>query len=437
MSREFVNISACYRAISGVLAKLPFKKTRLKVRWFVSWLLVPALVLSNLLTGCTLPQVTAEQGNTLPTQEKTLSPAQERRILAAEKRIFLDLSLEFLGEFQLPPQTFEDTPVGGLSGIAYDRKRDRFYAISDDPSGFAPARFYTLRLALNSDSAGEISIQNVEVEGVTQLIGEDGQPFERDLINPEGIAYAPPNSIFVASEGIANLEIPPFVQKFDLNTGQWQQNLPIPPRYIPDRSNPDNRQGVQNNLGFESLTVDSGGVGEPLRLFTATEMPLEQDRDPPSADQEVKNRLMHYLISDLPPLLISEHLYLMDTGPRWSVANGLTELLTLGRGGHFLSLERSLGFLGYGAKIYQLATGAATDTSAIASLKGELRKIEPVRKKLLLDLSTLGITLDNLEGMTLGPRLPDGTESLLLVSDNNFDEAQVTQFLLFRLKQGH
>jgi hypothetical protein len=51
----------------------------------------------------------------------------------------------------------------------------------------------------------------------------------------------------------------------------------------------------------------------------------------------------------------------------------------------------------------------------------------------VLDLSTLGIYLDNLEGMALGPRLPDGTQSLLLVSDDNFSNSQLTQFLLFRL----
>lgn len=47
----------------------------------------------------------------------------------------------------------------------------------------------------------------------------------------------------------------------------------------------------------------------------------------------------------------------------------------------------------------------------------------------------LSIPLENLEGMALGPRLQDGTKSLLLVSDNNFG-AEATQFLLFRLKQG-
>ena len=100
---------------------------------------------------------------------------------------------------------------------------------------------------------------------------------------------------------------------------------------------------------------------------------------------------------------------------------------------NFLSLERTYGLSGAGAKIFQVATGAATDTSGIATLKGDISRINPVKKKLVLDLSTLGIYLDNLEGMTLGSRLPDGSQSLLLVSDDNFNDAQLTQFLLFRL----
>ena len=39
--------------------------------------------------------------------------------------------------------------------------------------------------------------------------------------------------------------------------------------------------------------------------------------------------------------------------------------------------------------------------------------------------------LDNVEGMTFGPRLRDGRRTLLLVSDNNFAATQFTQFLLF------
>ena len=51
--------------------------------------------------------------------------------------------------------------------------------------------------------------------------------------------------------------------------------------------------------------------------------------------------------------------------------------------------------------------------------------------ELPLDLRTLGIPLDNVEGMTLGPTLPDGRRSLVMVSDNNFAASQFTQFLLF------
>ena len=33
--------------------------------------------------------------------------------------------------------------------------------------------------------------------------------------------------------------------------------------------------------------------------------------------------------------------------------------------------------------------------------------------------------------MTFGPKLPDGRQSLILVSDNNFAATQFTQFLMF------
>jgi hypothetical protein len=116
-------------------------------------------------------------------------------------------------------------------------------------------------------------------------------------------------------------------------------------------------------------------------------------------------------------------------------STGLTELIALPQEGYFLSLERTLGFSGFGAKIFQVATNNATDTSMLLSIKGKQNLIVPVRKKLLLDLSDLGIKLDNLEGMTLGSRLKDGSQTLILVSDNNFKEEQVTQFLIFRLEK--
>ncbi len=172
-------------------------------------------------------------------------------------------------------------------------------------------------------------------------------------------------------------------------------------------------------------------------MFTATESALFQDSLPPNSEDPNRIRLLHYLIGNIAsPMLVAEHLYLLDTPPNGTIGHGLTELLALDTQGHFLSLERAYGLFGFSIKVYQIALGGATDTSNIVSLNGDISRIDPVKKKLLLDLNELEIDLDNLEGMTLGPRLPDGSQSLILVSDDNFSEAQVTQFLLFSLKSG-
>ena len=358
----------------------------------------------------------------------------------AKDRSFPEMSLDFLGEYQLPKINFEGAPVGGLSGITYDSKgmsgvtsqAYRFYALSDDPSENGDARFYSLRLDLTSVDSPNIGLKKVTVEGVTYLKKADGETFSWGSINPEGIALSPRNSVLIASEGVTHVGIPPFVGEFDLKTGKMRGNLPIPKRYIPDASDQKQQQGVLDNLGFESLTIDpetfSPGGLDPFRVFVATEAPLMQDVDP---EQASKLRLLHYIIVDKTAQLVSENLYTLAQVPL-SILNGLTELVAVG-GGQFLSLERSFGLSGYGARIYQVAVGAATDTSRINSFKGR-SAVEPVRKKLLLDLTELGIPLYNLEGMTLGPRLPDGSQSLVLVSDDNFDEAQKTQFILFSLK---
>lgn len=369
-----------------------------------------------LLTGCSLPQVRAED------------------------RLFLDLHLDYLGEYRLPKMSFAETTVGGLSGLSYDRQSNRFYAISDDRSNLAPARFYTLKMSLGTpaDPKQESGIRSVELETVTTLKQEDGSPYAAGSIDPEGIAISPRQTVFVSSEGVSKQAIPPFVNEYDRQTGGWRSALPIPRRYLPA-----DQTGVQDNKGFEALTLNPGGYAansiEPFRLFTANEAPLVQDLpagspQEPNAPQPV--RMMHFLVGSDRPTLLSEHLYLVDPVPAGAQENGLCELITLDQGGHFLSLERSFGMAGFGIKLYQLATGGATDISGIPELRGNVQGITPVQKELVLDLAQLGIPLDNLEGMTLGPKLPDGSQSLILVSDDNFSPLQVTQFLLFRLRQG-
>jgi len=379
-----------------------------------------ALVLAFSLTGCGITPVKAED------------------------RIFLDLSLDFLGEYHLPKMQFDETTVGGLSGIVYDRQRDRLYALSDDRSERNPARFYTLKLNLEPTATSPDSlISSIEVEKVTFLKDINGELFAKGTLDPEGIALTPRHSVFVSSEGISRDGVDPFISEFDLETGQQRSTLPIPKRFLPQA---DGTVGIRDNLGFEPLTLSAVGFAsgqqlEPFRLFTATESAIAQDLPPnfppdtlPPVSAPV--RFLHYLIGEetSSTLLISEHVYLLDEPPANTQNNGLTEMLVLDQGGHFLSLERSFGATGFGAKLFQMATGGATDTSKVDAFQGNIGGSTPIYKQRLLDLAELGIPLDNLEGMTLGPQLPDGTQTLLLVSDDNFNDLQATQFLLFRLR---
>lgn len=366
------------------------------------------------------------------------TPVQAR---TAEARTFLDLSLDFLGEYQLPKTKYKDTPVGGLSALAYDRQRNKFYALSDDRSAFAPARFYTLGLSVKPSDTKEIRLDKVDIEGVTFLADENGKMFAQGTLDPEGIALSPKGTVFISSEGVPSSGLAPFIGEFDLATGKQKQSLLIPDRYLPNDNTTEEQspRGIRENLGFESLTLEPGSLaaasGDPFRLFTATESALFQDILPPESKEPTRIRLMQYLIGSIArPMVVTEHVYLLDPATQGAIDKGLTELITVDTGGHFLALERTYGLFGLNAKIYQIATSAATDTSGIVTLKGDISRIKPVKKKLVLDLSTLGIYLDNLEGMSLGPRLPDGSRSLVLVSDDNFSDTQLTQFLLFRLK---
>lgn len=352
----------------------------------------------------------------------------------AQERMFLPLSIEFLGEYQLPKTEYEGTAVGGLSAITYDRTTNRYYVLSDDRSQKSPARFYTVAIEINPENS---RLDSVKIEDVTFLKGEDGNKYKPGSIDPEGIALSPRNTLYISSEGATAQKIPPFVAEFDTG-GKLISPVELPPRYSFNKDEKKPPQGVQDNLGFEPLTlgVTSTLKDDPFRLFTATENALIQDNPEKNPQLNRRVRMLHYVISPIgPPVSVSENLYIIDESLE-SRYNGLVELLALEREGYFLSLERTFGLSGFGVKLFQVVNASSTDTSRIDTLKGDLDglQVRPLQKRLLLDLGDLGIDLDNSEGMTLGPSFPDGSRSLILVSDDNFQNSQVNQFLLFRLK---
>jgi len=374
-------------------------------RW-ISWFAV--LLCCVGLTGCNLPRVTAED------------------------RLFLPLSVEFLGSYTLTDKEFKGTTVGGLSGIAYDRKQDLYYAVSDDRSDRQSARFYTLKLQVDQDA-----LKSVEVQNVTTLTDENGQPFAKGTIDPEGIALSPLNSVFISSEGDVKEDAAPFIGEFDLQTGKLKRKLSTPESYLPDAKIIGQTRGIQDNRAFEGLTLNAGAStappAEPFRLFTVVESPLVQDLELPNTKESLLNRLLHYQIWEGRSTIISEHAYPLDPKPTGMIDHGLSEFLSIDQGGHFLSLERSFGLTGFRLKLFQVATGTASDISTFGTLRNA--QMRPAAKELLLDLNQLGTRLDNLEGMTIGARFPDGSHSLVMVSDDNFNNlGQITQFLLFKLK---
>nr|WP_228024053.1 esterase-like activity of phytase family protein [Synechocystis salina] len=348
----------------------------------------------------------------------------------AESRLFLPLSLEFLDSYALPKQSVQDLPVGGISDLSYDRQQDLYYAITDDRRS---PRFYTMRLTV-ADGEDGIGITKAEVVAMTKLRSSEGETYGRQLLDPEGIALSPRHTLFVSSEGVLSNQSPPLIAEFDQETAQELGQLPLPSRFLPQTDPP---QGIRDNFGFEALTIAATSTlaDDPFRLFTATESVLAQDFDPDNPPPQIPLRWLHYVINSVgPPVLVSENLYPLEPAPVGTLLHGLSAMVALPREGYFLTLERTFGLNGFQGKIFQTVNANATDTSRIASFRPGTNTINPMRKQLLLDLEDLGIELDNLEGLTLGPRLPDGGSSLIAISDDNFSEDQTTQILLFRLQ---
>jgi hypothetical protein len=78
-----------------------------------------------------------------------------------------------------------------------------------------------------------------------------------------------------------------------------------------------------------------------------------------------------------------------------------------------------------------------TDLSKIGALKNET--YTKVEKELVADLDDFLVEmnphlLDNIEGLTFGPILPNGNSTLIVVSDNNFNKSQRTLFMAFEIK---
>lgn len=348
-------------------------------------------------------------------------------------------SLRFIGEKIVPfKQDYNGTTLGGFSGIDYRPDNNSYYIMCDDASAFQPVRYYTATLDFN-----QTTFSGVTFTGVTTLKRPDGSNFPSaatdpyNTVDPEGIRYdATKKQIIWSSEGVRNVAItPPALINPFLRTatpdGAYLAEFALPPLFRVQAT--DN--GTRSNGSFEGLSISPDG----RYLFTAQEEPLYEDG--PRASAGVAGaviRIVKYDKDTRQP--IAQFAYKLDAVHAAPVPanqfqlNGVVEVLALS-GSKLLAMERSFAVGAtpdYVVKIYEIDLARASDISPLTSLTNA--SYTPVTKSLVLDVATTGIQrVDNLEGMTFGPKLPNGHNSLVLVADDNFGATQISQFLAFEV----
>ena len=362
-----------------------------------------------------------------------ISCSTQRTITLTERT-----QLKFIGEYDIPHnQVFQNTTIGGLSGIDFDSGNDIYYLISDDRSSINPARFYSARIFLNEkgiDSVRFISVNNLLQPGGTIYPNTKQDPFHTP--DPEAIRLnKKTNQLVWSSEGER------IIKKDTIILGDPSVNIiSLDGNHIDSFILPSNmhmqsiQKGPRHNGTFEGISF----TADYNKLFVSLEEPLFEDG--PRAglhDSSAWVRIIQFDVKSRRPE--AQYAYKIDpvayaaTPPGAFKINGITDILAMNNH-QLLVMERSFstGRKGCTIKIYQADLKNAPDVSGVTSLGSNT--IKSFSKKLLLNMDDLGIYTDNIEGMTLGPRLPNGLQTLIFIADNNFSKDEITQFLLFEIQ---
>ena len=269
----------------------------------------------------------------------------------------------------------ESDEVTDLSGLVWTGG-DSFVAVSDHANALVP-------LKLQIDPAtGRI------------VRGEIGVPIPvpTDASDFEGVTYVAATQAFYISAETGNA-----VVRF--RPGQARaERLPVPPIFAQARK----------NLSLESITWSD----TTRQFWIANEETLTPDGPLASASAGSLVRLQR-LDAKFRPVAQ----FAWRTEPAafrfHGAGSGVSDLCAL-PDGSLIVLERGFGTGGLHVRLFLADFQNATDTSRLPALAGV--EVVAARKILLLDQTT-GFT--NFEGLALGPKLADGTRSLILIADSN------------------
>lgn len=335
------------------------------------------------------------------------------------------LRIKFLDEFILSSDfQVNDEVYGGISGIDY--KNGQLIMVNDSPSN-------PLLFSAELDS-GMVKLANIKFTSVISL--DNDTFFENNALDMESIRFDGKDYL-ISTEGSINKGLPPKIFKVSTK-GRFIKDYPLPDYFLPNGNNSPRHNGVFEGLS-KSLTTNG--------FWFANELPLENDGPEPklyatkspirlSYFDRTKHKVTRQYAMDLDRLT---KLPLLPFG-----INGLTEILQLQKD-KFLVLERSYSAghksRGNKAKLYLVDISKASNIKDIEQLKSASDDIIYAQKHLVFDFNSVKRKLtnriiDNLEGLCFGPTLPNGNRTLLLVSDNNFNNfgTQLNQLILLEMK---
>lgn len=323
-----------------------------------------------------------------------------------------------VGSYVLPSVDAGSSVPEELSGAWYDPSTRQLLVVSDKQD--RPA---ILWMALEIEPSVRLTrISVIAVEPVAS----------RRTLDLEGIAPARNGHLFVSSEGDDPDPDSPVAGIFEITReGRFVRRLALP----------EALSGMPVNGGLEGLSTSPDGRW----LFAATEGTLRQDGQSASFDAGGLSRVLVYDLDsgDAPHV----YAYRTDPVPRLWVGpssgnNGISEVLAVTHD-ELLVLERAYveedregGRSANAIRLYRVELEASAEVTGRWSLLAAPPEAV-LTKTLVFDLAAFAgqlearlSDLENFEAMALGPSLPDGRRTLLLISDNNRSASQVTAIVV-------
>jgi hypothetical protein len=276
-----------------------------------------------------------------------------------------------------------------ISGITY-AGGNLFYAVDDNDN-----KLYPLTLAINR-SNGTLASGTSGITIGTGVLMSGGN-------DVEGCAFDPcSGKVWVSQETSA------LIKEYDPSTGELLRSAPVPAiqkQYV-------------GNYSLEALTIS----GDGKTMWTCNEEALKVDGALATNSVGSVVRLTRFTRDNVRDNWTPNGEWAYETQPIGTLKDqytrsGVSGLCAL-PDGTLLTLERRCYdgglFPDFEIRIYQVNFSGATDVSSFAALKGAT--YTKTTKSLLWSYKH-GSDMPNYEGICLGPRLDDGSSTLVLVGD--------------------